>query len=118
VGDAVFFEVAQGLGDGPDEVELGVEGEGLLGAQDVFAEIGRGDVVDQQVVLVEVVLFGEEVVLGQEHGKSEFDLGEDESLVGHPALPADLILLALDDDVFLQRTHPFEALLDNHACAI
>lgn len=30
VGDAVFLQVSEGLRDSPDEVEFGVEGEGLL----------------------------------------------------------------------------------------
>lgn len=118
MGDAVFLQVAQGLRYGPDEVELGIKRKGLFGAQDIIAEIGRGYVVYQQVIFIEIVLLGQQVILGQEHRQPEFDLGEDESLMGHPALPADLPLLPLDDDILLQRPHSLKALLDDHSSAI
>lgn len=38
--------------------------------------------------------------------------------MSHPALPAHLPLLSLDDDVLLQWFHAIKTLLDDHSCAI
>lgn len=115
VGDAVLLEVAEGLRDHKEEIDLGVEGEGVGVALNVLAEVGVADVVDEQVVLVGVVLLGEQVVLGQEHGDAELDAREDEPLVGHSALAAEarqLLVLPLDDDVLLEgRDLPVHHLL-------
>jgi hypothetical protein len=119
VRDPVLLQVAQRLRDHQHEVDLGVERQRQPAALDVLAQVGRTDVVDEQVVLVGVVLLGQQVVLGQEHGEAELDLGEDEAFVGDATLAAQLrhaFVLALDDDVLLERRRALEAVLrDAHA---
>lgn len=104
--DLVLLQISQCLADHKDEVDLGVEGQRFSVFADVVAEVGTANVVHQQVIFVRIVLFGEQVVLGQEHRYAVFDLGEDEPLVRHPTLPRLLhqfLVFSLDDDVLLQR---------------
>jgi hypothetical protein len=63
MGYFVFLEVPECLSDHVDEVQLGVEGQRVCVLHDVVAEVGRTDVIYQQIVLVGMILFGEDIVL-------------------------------------------------------
>jgi hypothetical protein len=109
------------LGDHQNEVDFGIEGKSAAIFVDVVAQIGVADVIDQQVVLIGVVLFGKEVVLGEEHRQAELDLGENESLMGHSAFAAHLhhlLVFSFDDYVLFQRGRPLEAAILRHPHAV
>ena len=121
MGDSVLLEVPQGLRYHQHEVYVGIEGKSGPILIDIVTQIGMPDVIDQKVILIGVVLFGKDVVLGQEHRQSEFNLGEYEPLMRHATLAAHLhhlLVLPLDDDVLLQRRRTLKIAIRDHPHAV
>ena len=101
VDDAVVADVAQGLGDGEDEVELGEHGDGVAVGPEVLFEVLEGDEVHDHCLAEEAVLVDGDVVLRQEDRKPVLDALQDLYLMV-AATPLAAICVLLDDDVLMQ----------------
>lgn len=99
---AVISDVAQGLGDGEDEVELGEQGDGVAVGPEVLLEGFEGDEVHDHCLAEEAILVDSDVVLRQEDRQPVLYAFQYLIFVIVAApLPAFRILL--DDHVLMQR---------------